>query len=72
MIVTDLDLRRELARATASGRFMVLISYLDEKEKKLKHFTKTQRFPREDIPGSLNELAVMLEPEVQDLEKGTS
>jgi hypothetical protein len=72
MIVTDLDLRRELARATASGRLMVLISYVDEKEKKLRHYSKTIRFPREDIPGSLNKYAEMLEEEAQGIEKDPS
>lgn len=65
MIVTDLDLRRELARAAAKGNYLVAVAYVDKETKKLNVSYTTHEFPRNDIPGALNKLAEMLDPELE-------
>lgn len=67
MIITDLELRRLLTRAFESGRYLFTISIVDTKTRKIDHHTKTVQFPREDIPGTLNKLIEMLDPEIKDI-----
>ena len=64
MIVTDLELKREMARAETKGNSFVAIAHVDRETGKLNVFYKMKDFPRADIPGVLNRLADMLEPEV--------
>jgi hypothetical protein len=72
MIITDLELKRELTRAANSGRYLITISYVDVEKKEIKHFTKTDSFPREDIPATLNKLVEMLDPEIKDIAEDNS
>ena len=72
MIITDLELKRELTRATNSGRYLITISHVDAEKREIKHFTKTNGFPREDIPNTLNKLVEMLNPEIKEIAEDNS
>lgn len=72
MVITDLELRRKMAQAAASGRYLVLVSYLNEKDKTIQHFFKSEKFPREEIANCLNKYAEMLDPEVNGVAEDNS
>jgi hypothetical protein len=72
MIITDLDLRRKMVQAAASGRYLVMVSCVGKDGKTIEHFFKTEKFPREDLLETLNKYAEMLEPEVVKVAKGDS
>ena len=59
-MTTNLELRRKLAQASESGRFMVTVSYIDSEKKTLENYFMTQEFPREEIPKALDVLTRML------------
>lgn len=61
--IDEFKLRKELQSAMKSGRYMVMITYIDEKEEKpFKHYRITCDFPREEIMPSIlhhaNELEI--------------
>ena len=45
--VSNLELRRNLAQAIQSGRYMITVTYL--KGSRLQHYLTYQRFPEEDL-----------------------
>lgn len=53
--VTNLQLRRKLAEALESGRFMITITYL--RGSQLQHYLNYQRFPGEDLLSTLDHFA---------------
>jgi len=72
MVITDLDIRRRLAQAATAGKYLIMISHVDQKKKTVENFYKTVNFPRDDIPNALNKMAEMLDAEVAKSAEGNS